>query len=93
MLPETIMSSNIIEERSVVLRLEFSIADAVRHRGIAAVLGEALRAWWAQSPRSYSSVPDYLRGDVGLPPAEEPLIWYSVPAVPAVPDIWRRRKH
>lgn len=60
------MSSNIIEERSVILRLEFSIADAVRHRGILSVLGEALRAWWAQHPAHYSDVPDYLREDVGL---------------------------
>ena len=66
------MSSNVVEERSIILRLEFSIADAVRERGIAAVIGEALRAWWAQSPRRYSDVPAYLREDVGLPAAEEP---------------------
>ncbi|OAM76474.1 hypothetical protein [Devosia elaeis] len=66
------MSSNVIEGRSVVLRLEFSIADAVRHRGLGVVLGEALRAWWAQRPIHYSDVPDYLREDVGLPAAQAP---------------------
>ncbi|WP_152658665.1 hypothetical protein [Devosia chinhatensis] len=86
------MSSNALEGRSVVLRLEFSIADAVRHRGIVSVLREALRAWWAQSPRHYSAVPAYLREDVGLPAADEPLIWYSLPAQPAVPDIRPRRR-
>ncbi len=71
MLPENQMTSNAIEERSVILRLEFSIADAVRHRGIWAVLREALRAWWAQTPRTYSDVPDYLREDVGLSDAND----------------------
>lgn len=71
MLPENQMSSNAIEGRNIVLRLEFSIADAVRHRGILVVLREALRAWWAQSPRSYSEVPHYLRDDVGLSDAND----------------------
>ena len=71
MLPGNQMTSNAIEERSIVLRLEFSIADAVRQRGIFVVLREALRAWWAQSPRSYSEVPDYLRDDVGLSNAND----------------------
>lgn len=66
------MSSNVLEERSIVLRLEFSIADAVRHRGVLAVLGAAIRAWWAQRPAHYSDVPAYLREDVGLPAAKEP---------------------
>ena len=66
------MSSNLVEGRSVVLRLEFSIADAVRYRGIAAVVAEALRAWWAQRPIHYSDVPDYLREDIGLPAAAPP---------------------
>ncbi len=71
MLPENQMSSNAIEERSIVLRLECSIADAVRHGGIFVVLREALRAWWAQTPRSYCEVPDYLRDDVGLSDAND----------------------
>lgn len=81
------MSSNVLDERSVVLRLEFSIADAVRHRGLFAVLRAAVSAWWAQSPRGYSEVPAYLRADVGLPPADEPLIWFSVPPAAVVPRI------
>lgn len=65
------MSSNVLDGRSVVLRLEFSIADAVRQRGLRAVVGAALRAWWAQRPSRYADVPPYLRDDLGLPPEEE----------------------
>ena len=66
------MSSNVLDERSVVLRLEFSIADAVRQRGLVPVLLSALGAWWAQRPARYAAVPNYLRKDVGLPEAEDP---------------------
>lgn len=86
------MSSNVLDERSVVLRLEFSIADAVRHRGLFAVLRAAVSAWWAQTPRGYSDVPDYLRADVGLPPADEPLMWYSVPPTTVVPQLRAGRR-
>ncbi len=65
------MSMNVLKEGSVVLRLEFSIADAVRERGVLKVLGAAIGAWWAQRPINYGAVPDYLREDVGLPPAED----------------------
>ncbi|MBE7733934.1 hypothetical protein [Devosia faecipullorum] len=64
------MSSNVLEGRSLALRLEYSVADAVRQRGITSVLGEALGAWWAQRPSHYSDVPDHLRADLGLPPAD-----------------------
>lgn len=66
------MSYDVFDERSVVLRLEFSIADAVKHRGIGAVLSAAVSAWWAQRPRRYSEVPASLREDVGLPQADPP---------------------
>jgi hypothetical protein len=72
------MSSNVLNERSVVLRLEFSIADAVHQRGLVPVLASAIRAWWAQRPVRYAPVPDYLREDVGLPPANDPLHWTGV---------------
>jgi hypothetical protein len=76
--PENQMSSNVLNERSIVLRLEFSIADAVRDRGLLPVLGAALRAWWALQPRGYSEVPPYLRSDVGLEPPVEPAHWTGI---------------
>ncbi len=72
------MSSNVLDERSVVLRLEFSIADAVQQRGLGAVLASAVKAWWAQRPPRYSAVPDYLRKDVGLPEAEDRFKWVGI---------------
>jgi hypothetical protein len=62
------MTMNVLNEGSVVLRLEFSIADAVRERGVIRVVGAAVRAWWAQRPINYSEVPPHLRADLGLPP-------------------------
>lgn len=72
------MSSNVLNERSVVLRLEFSIADAVRQRGLVSVLLSAVRAWWSQRPPRYQAVPSYLRKDIGLPEADDP---YRIPGV------------
>lgn len=72
------MSSNVLEERSVVLRLEFSIADAVQQRGLVPVVLSAVRAWWAQRPVRYPPVPAYLRKDVGLPEAEDPAHWTGI---------------
>jgi hypothetical protein len=72
------MSSNVLDGRSVVLRLEFSIADAVRQRGLVPVIGAAVRAWWAMRPVSYDQVPAYLREDVGLPSANEPAHWSGI---------------
>ena len=57
------MTSNVLNERSVVLRLEFSIADAVQQRGLIPVIGSAIRAWWALRPVRYPEVPGYLRDD------------------------------
>lgn len=72
------MSSNVLDERSVVLRLEFSIADAVHQRGLFSVLKSAVAAWWAQRPARYANVPNYLRKDVGLPEAEDPFRYPGV---------------
>ncbi|ODT65911.1 MAG: hypothetical protein ABS75_29640 [Pelagibacterium sp. SCN 63-23] len=66
------MSSNVLDGRSVVLRLEFSIADAVHQRGLIPVIGAAIKAWWAQRPPRYSDIPSYLREDIGLPEAQNP---------------------
>lgn len=85
------MTSRILDERGIVLRLEFSIADAVYQRGLFPVLGAALAAWW-QRPRGLSQVPDYLRDDLGLPPAEESA-FSSLPALNLTPALlfgWRQ---
>lgn len=72
------MSSKLVNENSIVLCLEFSIADAVRHRGLFAVLSAAVRAWWALHPVRHSDVPDYLRADVGLEPEASPAHWTGI---------------
>ena len=59
------MSYNVPAEGNIVLRLEFSIADAVHQRGLLSVLGTAISAWWNR-PRLPSNLPAYLRADVGL---------------------------
>jgi len=70
--------SHTLDQRSVVLRLEFSIADAVQQRGLMPVLVEAVRAWWSR-PRLPPNLPDNLRSDVGLGPAREPIYWMDIP--------------
>lgn len=87
------MTSNVLDERSLALHLDFSIADAVRHRGLVRVIGAAIGAWLAQRPKNRCDVPPCLREDVGLPPADEPLLWYSVPVMTAVPILDKRRRH
>lgn len=72
------MSSNVLDERSVVLRLEFSIADAVQQRGLVPVVLSAINAWWSQRPVRYSDVPAYLREDVGLPAADDTVHWTGI---------------
>ena len=72
------MTYDVLNERSVVLRLEFSIADAVRDRGLLRVLGAAFRAWWALQPRGYSEVPPGLRADVGLEPLARSSHWTGI---------------
>ena len=71
------MSFNVLDERSVVLRLEFSIADAVRQRGLVSVLAAALLAWWQQRD-AIARVPANLREDVGLPPADDESHWTGI---------------
>ena len=86
------MSNATLPEGSVVLRLEFSIADAVQQRGLLSVLGTAILAWWHR-PRLPQYLPDHLRADIGLPPAQtDPLLWSSVPSTPAVYNLPRRRR-
>ena len=84
------MTYDALNPRSVVLRLEFSIADAVHQRGLLPVLGAAIAAWWNR-PRS--SVPENLsarmREDMGLPPLPDTFNWLSVPAA-LLPDPMKR---
>ena len=65
--PEAIMSYNSLPEGSIVLRLEFSIADAVHQRGLGAVLRVVFTAWWNR-PRIPTDLSPRLRADMGLPP-------------------------
>lgn len=83
------MSYDTLPEGSVVLRLEFSIADAVHQRGLLFVLGAAVAAWWNR-PRVPDNLPAYLRADVGLPPDTKPDFWPAPSASPQIPPpIWR----
>ena len=86
------MTSNVLDERSIVLRLEFSIADAVHQRGLLPVLAAAFSAW-LDRPRPPARIPDYLRADLGLPPAAEPVLWHSVPTTTTVVTRHRRSRH
>lgn len=87
--PETIMSYDTLPEGSIVLRLEFSIADAVHQRGLLAVLATAISAWWNR-PRLPSNLPAYLRTDVGLPPEATPAHWLEISANKGIPGPLRR---
>ncbi|MBD8065581.1 hypothetical protein IC608_08840 [Devosia sp. PTR5] len=79
------MSTHAFDGRSVVLRLEFSIADAVHQRGLFPVLGAALAAWWQRPPR-LSQVPQSLRADLGLPPLNETAHWHTGSLSPPDPE-------
>lgn len=66
------MSFDALSERSVLLRLDFNVVEAVQRRGLPAVLRVALAAWWnrpqmPQDPR--------LRADMGLPPLPRSAFW------------------
>jgi len=87
--PETVMSYNTLPEGSIVLRLEFSIADAVHQRGLFSVLGAAISAWWSR-PRLPDNLPAYLRADVGLPEQASPVHYLDIQASRALPDALRR---
>lgn len=83
------MTYDAINARSVVLRLEFSIADAVHQRGLVPVLTAAVAAWWNR-PRLPDHIPAYLRADLGLPPAAEAAHWTHVHHGIAIPAPLRR---
>ena len=86
---ETVMSYNTLPEGSVVLRLEFSIADAVYQRGLLSVLGSAISAWWNR-PRMPDHLPGYLRADIGLSPVATTAHWLDIPSRSGIPDPLRR---
>jgi hypothetical protein len=71
------MIDQALPERSVVLRLEFSIADAVYQRGLLPVLLAALHAWWAR-PKLPQHLPAALRADLGLPADAGTAHWLDI---------------
>ena len=83
------MSYNSSSEGSIVLRLEFSIADAVHQRGLLSVLGAAIGAWWNR-PQLPSNLPAYLRVDLGLPPEATQAHWLEISASKGIPGPLRR---
>lgn len=87
--PETVMSYNSLPEGSIVLRLEFSIADAVHQRGLFSVLVAAIGAWWNR-PRLPADLPDRLRADIGLSPVANAAHWLDINASLPMPDPLRR---
>ena len=80
------MTYDALNPRSVTLRLEFSIADAVAQRGLAPVMLAAIRAWWSR-PRLPPDLPAYLREDVGLP--AEAVSWLDLPTRANAVALWR----
>ena len=87
--PETVMSYNSLPQGSIVLRLEFSIADAVYQRGLLAVIAAAISAWWNR-PQLPSNLPAYLRADLGLSPEATPAHWLEISANKGIPEPLRR---
>ena len=83
------MSYNTLPEGSLVLRLEFSIADAVHQRGLISVLATAVGAWWNR-PRLPADLPDRLRADIGLPPAASAAHWLDIHSSAPIPGALRR---
>lgn len=83
------MTYDTLPKGSVVLHLEFSIADAVYRRGLFPVLGAAIAAWWSR-PALPADLPAYLRTDVGLPPAQDPAHWLDIGARRDMPLPLRR---
>lgn len=87
--PDTIMSYNSLPEGSIVLRLEFSIADAVHQRGLLSVIGAAISAWWNR-PRLPANIPARLRADIGLSPVADTAHWLDIAGHSGIPDPLRR---
>jgi hypothetical protein len=76
------MTYDALDPRSVTLRLEFSVADAVAQRGLFPVLLTAIRVWWSR-PRLPPNLPAYLRADVGLSPVDSKIVyWMDIPIHP-----------
>lgn len=74
--PEHVMTDQTLDQRSGPLRAETLITDAVLRLGLLRVILTAIRAWWSR-PRLPPNLPDTLRADIGLPPAQH---------LPARPD-------
>lgn len=87
--PETAMSYETLPEGSIVLRLEFSIADAVHQRGLLSVLATAISAWWNR-PRLPANLPANLRADIGLPPESIDAHWLDISPNQRFPDPLKR---
>jgi hypothetical protein len=86
--PDADMTYQPVSEGQIVLRLEFSIADAVHQRGLVSVLVTAIAAWWNR-PKMPQNLPANLRADLGLLPHGEPAHWLDLgPA--GIPDPLRR---
>ncbi|HEY8575878.1 MAG TPA: hypothetical protein VIL88_06015 [Devosia sp.] len=83
------MSHESLAERSVALRLEFSIADAVYQRGLLSVLAAAIGAWWNR-PRLPPNLPANLRADLGLSPVAGTAHWLNIRNQSTIPDPLRR---
>jgi len=83
------MSYSSAPEGRLVLRLEFSIADAVHQRGLLAVIGAAISAWWNR-PKLPQSLPAHLRADLGLPPDADFAHWTDIPVNSGIPPALRR---
>jgi hypothetical protein len=87
------MTHETLDPRSVSLRLESVIAEAVAQRGLLPVLATALRAWWTR-PRLPPNLPPGLRADIGLPTDDSRMVyWMDFPIHPksvSTPDPLRR---
>lgn len=83
------MTYEALPEHRIVLRLEFSIADAVHQRGLVPVIITALRAWWTR-PRMPQDIPAHLRADMGVPPVAGRAHWLDIPGGTHIPDPLRR---
>lgn len=87
--PGITMSYNSLSEGSVVLRLEFSIADAVHQRGLMPVIATAIQAWWNR-PKMPVDLPPRLRADLGLSPVADAAHWLDIRSHSGIPDPLRR---
>ena len=82
------MSYDALSERSVSLRLDFNVVQAVQRRGLPAVLRVALVAWWNR-PRLPADLSPRLRAAMGLPPPPSSAFWPEPVEGPLVLPPWR----